>query len=57
MRSRLPSARARLEQTGDIRRGPSLTEGADTALSPPGSAADMERSEGDATAGNEPMDE
>ena len=57
MRSRLPSARGRLEQTVEAPSGPSLTDAADNVLSPPESAADMDRSEGEATAGNEPMDE
>lgn len=57
MRSRLPSARAHLEQSSGAPSGPSLSDGAGTAVSPPETAADMDRSEGEATAGNEPMDE
>lgn len=57
MRSRLPSARARLEQSSEARSVPSLTDGTDNVVSPPESAADMDRSDLEATAGNEPMDE
>ena len=46
MRSRLPSVRARLEQPIEARSAPTVADG-----------TDMDRSEGEATAGDEPMDE
>ena len=53
----MPSARAHLERDNGALFSPPAPESEAPSLNGPESAAEMDRSEGVATAGNEPMDE
>lgn len=57
LRSRMPSARAHLEPNMEHAFLPRRPESEAPSLGAPESTADMERSDADATVGNEPMDE
>lgn len=57
LRSRLPSARAQLERPQPAQSDVTLPVDPPQDGDPPDGVTEMDRSEGEVTAGNEPMDE